>query len=131
MGAFPIVPPSRAARFAFAVCLVLVTAGAASALGAGGGRIGPKLGIVNSGRHLMPYGNTARVGNFPTGGAVTPGGRFYWAVSAGAGLNDVRIVSVRTGKVVQVIALPGASGGVAIDPRGGRAYVPGLSNTPN
>jgi YVTN family beta-propeller protein len=108
-----------------------VAAGGASALAAGGGRIGPKLGIVNSGRHLTPYGDTARVGNFPTGGAVTPGGRFYWAVAAGAGFNDVRIVSVSTRKVIQVIPLPGASGGVAIDPRGGRAYVSGLANTPN
>src|SRR5213596_2228376 len=87
------------------------------------GRIGPDLGIVNLGRHLTPYGRLAPVGNFAAGAAVTPDGRFYWTVSAGAGLNDVRIVSTKTAKVVQIVPLPGASGGVAIDPGGGRAYV--------
>ncbi|HEY3021007.1 MAG TPA: bifunctional YncE family protein/alkaline phosphatase family protein [Solirubrobacteraceae bacterium] len=95
------------------------------------GRIGPDLQIVNLGRHLTPYGRVAAVGNFAAGGAVTPDGRFYWTVSAGAGLNDVRIVSTSTAKVVQVIPLPGASGGVAIDPRGGRAYVSGLADSTN
>ncbi|HEX2015107.1 MAG TPA: bifunctional YncE family protein/alkaline phosphatase family protein [Solirubrobacteraceae bacterium] len=71
------------------------------------------------------------VGNLPTGGALTPDGRFYWTVSAGAGINDVRIVSVRATRVVQTLALPGASGGVAIDPRGGKAYVSGLASSVN
>jgi len=108
-----------------------VVAGGASAVAAVNGRIGPKLHVVNSGRHLTPYGKTARVGNFPTGGATTPDGRFYWAVAAGAGLNDARIVSVKTGKVIQTIPLPGASGGIAIDPRGGKAYISGLANSTN
>jgi DNA-binding beta-propeller fold protein YncE len=71
------------------------------------------------------------MGNVPTGGAVTGDGRFYWTVSAGAGANDVRIVSVKSAKVVQVLALPGASGGIAIDSRRRRAYVSGLKDSSN
>ena len=63
------------------------------------------------------------VGNFPTGGALTPDGRFYWTVSTGRGVNDIRIVSVRTGKVVQTLPLPGASGGIVMDPKRPLAYV--------
>jgi YVTN family beta-propeller protein len=104
--------------------------GSALALAAGDdGSIGPQLALLNNGRHLTPYGRTAAVGNAPMGGAATPDGRFYWTVSAGAGLNDVRIVSVTTGKVIQTIPLPGASGGVAIG--GGRAFVSGLQNSTN
>ncbi len=94
------------------------------------GRIGPDSRIVNLGRQLNPYGKQVEVGNVPTGGALTPDGRFYWTVSAGAGTNDVRIVSVKTGKVVQVLPLPGSSGGVAIGPNL-RAYVSGLQNSKN
>src|SRR5690242_1379779 len=65
------------------------------------------------------------------GGALTPDGKYYWTVSGGAGLNDVRIVSVKSAKVVQVLKLPGASGGIAIDPKGKRAYVSGLKNSTN
>ena len=95
------------------------------------GDIGPKLGIVNLGRHLTPYGRQVTVGSVPMGGALTPDGRFYWTVSGGAGLNDVRIVSVKSAKVVQILKLPGASGGIAIDPKGKRAYVSGLKDSTN
>jgi DNA-binding beta-propeller fold protein YncE len=112
------------------VALLIVAGGAALALAAADqGAIGPQLAIVNDGRHLTPYGRTTTVGNAPMGGAVTPDGRFYWTVSAGAGLNDIRIVSVKTAKVVQIVPLPGASGGIAIG--GGRAYVSGLQNSTN
>src|SRR5439155_1160634 len=47
------------------------------------------------------------------------------------GLNDVRIDSAKTAKVVQIVPLPGASGGVAIDPGGGRAYVSGIADSTN
>jgi YVTN family beta-propeller protein len=112
-----------------AAVLALVIAGAA--LAADDGRIGPSLHILNNGRHLTPYGRLVNVGNVPTGGALTPNGRFYWTVSAGSGFNDIRIVSVKSAKVVQTIPLPGASGGVVIDRKGKRAYVSGLANSTN
>ncbi len=58
------------------------------------GRIGPANKIQPSGRKLAPAGKLTRVGNHPGGGALTPSGRFYWTLSAGRGLNDVRIVRV-------------------------------------
>jgi DNA-binding beta-propeller fold protein YncE len=106
-----------------------VLAGLSFAVAGGGGAIGPALHIVNNGRHLTPYGRTTVVGNAPMGAALTPDGRFYWTVSAGAGLNDVRIVSAKTGAVIQTLPLPGASGGIAIG--GGRAFVSGLQNSTN
>ena len=113
------------------VPLIALAAAAPAAALAQEGRIGPQQGIVNLGRHLTPYGRLVSVGNFADGAAVTPDGRFYWTVSAGAGLNDVRIVSTKTAKVVQIVPLPGASGGVAIDPGGGRAYVSGIADSTN
>ena len=100
-----------------ALALTIAAAAAFPALAANEneGRIGPSLRILNNGRHLTPYGRLVNVGNVPTGGALTPDGRFYWTVSAGSGFNDIRIVSVKTAKVVQTIPLPGASGGVVID----------------
>jgi DNA-binding beta-propeller fold protein YncE len=113
------------------VIVVLVALGSVGAAAAMIGVIGPGLGIINNGRHLTPYGTLAKVGNVPTGGAVTPDGRFYWTVSAGSGFNDVRILSVAKSKVIQVLPLPGASGGITADPRGGRMYVSGLANSTN
>ena len=55
------------------------------------------------------------MGNFPTGGAVTPDGRFYWTVSTGRGPDDIRIVSTASGQVIQVVRLAGASGGIVMD----------------
>ena len=81
------------------------------------GRIGPDRRLLNNGRRLEPYGRLARLGQFPTAGRLTPDGRFLWTVSTGRGRNDARIVSVRSGKVVQVLPLPGASGGIAMDRR--------------
>jgi YVTN family beta-propeller protein len=112
-----------------AALLALIVTGAAFA--ADDGRIGPSLHLLNNGRHLTPYGRLVNVGNVPTGGALTPDGRFYWTVSAGSGFNDIRIVSVKSAKVVQTIPLPGASGGVVIDRKGKRAYVSGLANSTN
>src|SRR5215213_9375732 len=95
----------------------LLGAAAAIAIGQGNpddGRIGPSNRIQ------------------PSGGALTKNGRFLWAVDAGRGHNDVRIVEVepalrcrsgrrglgcrrrvkrRTGRTVQSIPMPGASGG--------------------
>ena len=42
--------------------------------------------IANSGRKLSPMGRLTTVGNFPTGGRLSPDGRYYWSVSAGHGV---------------------------------------------
>jgi DNA-binding beta-propeller fold protein YncE len=93
------------------------------------GRIGPARDLLGNGRALSPYGTQAALGNFPTGGRVTPNGRFFWTVSTGRGANDVRIVSVRTGKVLQTLPLPGASGGIAMDPSRPLVYVSGVHDS--
>src|SRR4051794_35162623 len=97
------------------------------------GPIGPSLSITGNGRHLRPAGAMVTVGDFPMAGAITPDGRFYWAVDAGHGHNDVRIVDVAGRRVVQTLPLPGAGWGIAIAPDGRHAYVPGTakgSDTP-
>ncbi len=94
------------------------------------GRIGPAQGLLNDGRQLHPFGRLTPLGNFPTGGAVTPDGRFYWTVSTGRGPNDVRIVSVASGQVIQTLPLPGASGGIVMDPTHSVAYVSGVAQSP-
>ena len=97
--------------------------------GADDGIIGPDLGLVNTGRELHPAGRLVDLGNFPTGGALTPNGRFYWTVSTGRGHNDIRIVDVRKAEVIQRVPLPGASGGIAMDPVHSLAYVSGVSDS--
>jgi DNA-binding beta-propeller fold protein YncE len=124
----PAMKPGRIATCA----AVVVTAGTALATAGAagdGGLIGPNLGITANGRHLQPAGTLVGVGNFPTGGAVTPDGRFYWTVSTGRGRNDIRIVSVEGKKVVQVVPVPGASGGIVMDPRAPLAYVSGVADS--
>ena len=93
------------------------------------GRIGPQLHLLDNGRRLHPLGRQVRLGQFPTGGAVTPNGRWYWTVSAGRGQNDVRIVDVRHPRVRQTLVLPGASGGIAMDPAHSLAYVSGIAES--
>src|SRR4051794_33897812 len=112
------------------VVALLAGVGAAVAqLSGDDGIIGPGRKLVGDGRRLSPYGTPADLGNFPTGGRVTPNGRFLWTVSTGRGLNDVRIVSVRTGKVLQTLPLPGASGGIAMDPKRPLVYVSGVHDS--
>ena len=89
------------------------------------GEIGPSLGITANGRVLHPVGRLTTVGNFPTGSALTPDGRFLWVTDCGHGSNDVKIVAVATGAVIQTLPLPGCYGGIAISPNGRRAYVSG------
>src|SRR4051812_7506133 len=89
------------------------------------GRVGPSLGTTGYGRALHPAGRMTAVGDFPSGGALTPNGRFYWAVDSGHGRDDVQIVDVADGRVVQVLPLPGAYGGIAFAPGGRTAYVSG------
>src|SRR5438105_2906472 len=111
------------------VCaLVFGAGGAGLALaqsGAGDGVIGPQNHVQPSGRELNPPGTLTKVGNHPGGGALTPDGRFAWTLSAGRGRNDVRIVNVATGGVVQVIPMPGVDGGIAMAADGRTAYVSG------
>src|SRR5674476_517244 len=83
----------------------------------------PYTGFLLNGRQLTPKGAQVSLGNFPTGGAVTADGRFLWTVSAGQGANDIRIVDTARRRVCQTIALPGATGGIALDSRHRRAYV--------
>ena len=93
------------------------------------GRIDPARHELGNGRVLHPAGSIADVGNFPTGGALTPDGRFYWAVSTGRGLNDIRIVDVATQDVIQIVPVPGASGGIAMDPTRPLTYVSGVADS--
>jgi DNA-binding beta-propeller fold protein YncE len=81
--------------------------------------------ITNTGLALTPLGRITEVGDFPTGGALSPDGRFYWAVDSGDGYNDVQIVSVASGAVVQTLPLPGAFGQMVFAPDGSAAYVSG------
>ena len=87
----------------------------------------PATGLLLNGRQLTPQGAQVALGNFPTGGAVTADGRFLWTVSAGQGANDIRIVDTARHRVRQIVALSGASGGIALDSRHRRAYVSATS----
>ena len=110
-----------------AAALVIVAGGYGLALAddSGSGRIGPSVGITPDGRQLDPAGRLTSVGNFPTGGALSPDGRFYWAVDSGHGHDDVKIVDLATGAVIETLPLPGGYGGVAFSADGRHAYVSG------
>src|SRR5919197_4075148 len=121
--------PRTLLAFTLACAVAAFAATAAGSAAADDGRIGPQLGLLGNGRHLDPAGALVDLGNFPSGAAVTPDGRFLWTISTGRGQNDVRIVSVATRRVVQVLPLPGASGGVALDPGRPVAYVSGVADS--
>lgn len=89
----------------------------------------PSTGLLPDGRQLMPAGTQVQLGNYPTGGAVTADGAYLWTVSTGVSSNDIRIVDTATNRVCQVIAVPGASGGIALDSPHRLAYVSGLANS--
>ena len=114
-----------------AAILALVTGGGVAAAGIASaavgtsGRVGPAFSLTPSGRHLVPAGRMTTVGDFPTGGALSPDGRFYWAVDSGHGQDDVRVVDVSSGRVLQVMPLPGAYGGIVYAPDGRTVYVSG------
>src|SRR5205085_4241532 len=55
--------------------------------------------------------------------AVTPDGRFAWAVTILRRSYQLRIVSVERAAVVQTLTVPVATGGIAMDPVRRRAYV--------
>src|SRR3954469_13713441 len=86
---------------------------------------GPGPPPPGNGRHLEPAGRLTQVGSFPTGGALTPDGRFFWNVDAGRGATAVRVVEVATGVVKQELPIPGGYVGIAFAPDGKRAYVSG------
>ncbi len=124
----------RTARVMILIAALIGSAGVALAAGGGVNTVGPTTRIQPTGRKLDPVGKLTRLGNFPTGGAMTPDGRFLWTLSTGRGRNDIRIVRVgsgaNTGRIVQRIRMPGLSGGIAISQDGTRAYVSGLADSP-
>jgi DNA-binding beta-propeller fold protein YncE len=108
----------------------VLAASATLAMGLSSGssrRPSPTTGLLPNGRQLVPAGTRVTLGNLPTGGALTADGRFLWTVSAGVGNNDVRIVDTAHHRVCQVLPVPGASGGIALDSVHRLAYVSGLS----
>ncbi len=131
--------------FGCGAALMLVACGSSSPVNTGSGSSGGSTGlngvcgaaipaypptlIPNIGRTLTPYGRLTTVGNLPTGGALTPDGRYYWSLSAGDGRNDIRIVDVASGAVVQVIPMPGTYGQMTFSPDGSTAYVSGEPNS--
>src|SRR3954471_14122765 len=115
----------RAAAAALALVMLLGAARAVADDPGSSGRVGPTLSTTPNGRTLHPAGRMTAVGDFPSGGAITPDGRFYWAVDSGHGRDDVQIVDVADGGIVQVLPLPGAYGGIAFSPGGRPGYVSG------
>jgi len=109
---------------ASALVLLLLVGGLAMA-DVGPGEVGPSLGMTANGRALHPVGRMTTVGNFPTGSVLTPNGRYLWVADCGHGSNDVRVMSVATGMVVQTLPLPGCYGAIAMAADGSRAYVGG------
>src|SRR5438309_9479539 len=99
-------------RLMIPAALVLAAGATVGYAGVTEGRVSPAAHETGNGRVLHPAGAMTKVGNFPTGGALTPDGRFYWAVSTGRGFNDIRIVDTRRNRVVQTVPIPGASGGI-------------------
>ncbi len=89
------------------------------------GRVGPALSTTTNGRHLVPAGRMTAVGDFPSGSALSPDGRSLWAVDSGHGKDDVQVVDVASGRVRQVLPLPGAYGAVVFAGNGRSAYVSG------
>jgi YVTN family beta-propeller protein len=110
---------------ALTIAAIVVAGGFALADTKQTGEIGPALGITANGHALHPIGRLTPVGNFPTGSALTPNGRFLWVVDAGHGSDDVRVIDVATGAAVQTLPLPGSYGGIAFAADGRRAYVSG------
>ena len=82
---------------------------------------------LGNGRRLDPQGQMVTLGNFPTGGSLTPDGCRYWAVDAGLGKNAVRVVNLKDWSVEQTLHIPGGEGAVCFTPDGKRAFVSGHS----
>ena len=112
-------------RGALVIALLLL---AAALPATGGAQQEINTALTGQGRLLDPVGRMTPLGAFPTGGAISPDGRFYWAVDAGRGANFVRIIEMATGEVKQTLPLPGGYVGIAFSPDGRRAYVSGVRN---
>jgi DNA-binding beta-propeller fold protein YncE len=112
------------ARRAIAAAL-LSAAVALPAVGVAQETPGPDSSLTGNGRKLEPAGRMTPVGAFPTGGATSPDGRFYWAVDAGRGATAVRVIELATGAVKQTLPIPGGYVGIAFAPNGRHAYVSG------
>ena len=127
---------------------IAVSAGVAAAVVAPQNEVGPRSHIQPSGRLLLPPGKLTSLGNHPGGGSLTHNARFLWTLSAGRGLNDIRIVEVappihcskkdraclarrgkRVGRLVQKIPMPGVTGGIAMAQDGRTAYVSGVAES--
>ena len=108
-----------------ALVIALGVAGVAVGESVTTGQVGPSLHLTANGHLLHPAGRLTRVGDFPTGSAVAPGGRYLWVADCGHGKDDIKIVEIARGRVIQTLPLPGCYGGVAFAPNGRRAYVSG------
>jgi YVTN family beta-propeller protein len=115
--------PTRVAVLVLVIGLGL--AGVAVAGSLTSGEVGPSLHLTANGHLLHPAGRLTTVGDFPTGSAVVPGGRFLWVADCGHGEDDVKVVDLPGGSVIQTLPLPGCYGGVAFAPDGRHAYVSG------
>ena len=118
-------PSPAVARRLLLALLALASVVGLSASAHGADPVGPGSQLTGAGRQLDPVGRLTALGAFPTGGALTPDGRFYWAVDAGRGVNAVRVIDMAGGEVLQTLPIPGGYVGVAFAPDGKRAYVSG------
>jgi DNA-binding beta-propeller fold protein YncE len=115
-------------RGALVTSLIAAAAALASLAGAAAAddTPSPTAQLTVSGRQLDPAGRMTQVGAFPTGGALSPDGRFYWTVDAGRGATAVRVIDVQSGAVKQALPIPGGYLGIAFAPDGRRVYVSGV-----
>src|SRR4051794_3037964 len=88
--------------------------------------VGRETGVTPMGRLLQPVGKQVQLGTFPTGQAISPDGRFSWAVDAGRGPAAVHVIDLARAQIVQDLPIPGGYVGVAFAPDGRTAYVSGV-----
>src|SRR5436309_2402669 len=100
----------RPAALALALAAVTVLGVAVMAIAGVGQNADSSARSLPSGRVLQPQGKTVAVGSFPVGGAVTPDGRFAWAISILRRTHQLRIVSVGRHAAVQTLTLAEATG---------------------
>src|SRR3954447_20143114 len=81
-------------RAILAATVAALAAAATSLAATAPNAVGPATRIQPSGRQLAPYGRLGQLGHHPGGAALTKDGRFLWALDAGRGRNDIRIVDV-------------------------------------